>query len=122
VDGASSRIDAVGLTGARGVGLAVPGLVDLQVNGIGPVDLRSADRAGYAEAAELLAAGGATAVQPTFHSQSVEDHERSLRVLAEVHADPPPGCTLLAAHLEGPFLAHRWAGAHELRHLIDPDV
>jgi N-acetylglucosamine-6-phosphate deacetylase len=104
-----------------GSGLAVPGLVDLQVNGVGAHDFRSCGPEGYRAASMLLAAGGATAVQPTFHSQDVGGYERSLRVLDEVAAGSPPGCTFLPAHLEGPFLSTSWAGAHDPRHLCDPD-
>jgi N-acetylglucosamine-6-phosphate deacetylase len=121
IDPATGRIAAVGLSSPHGRGLAVPGLLDLQVNGIGPVDLRTCDPEGYAEAAQQLAAAGATAVQPTLHSAELQHYERALGVLAEVHAHPPPGCRWLPAHLEGPFLSPRWAGAHDPAHLLDPD-
>ena len=37
------------------------------------------------------------------------------RRLGEVLADPPPGCRLLPAHLEGPFLSPARQGAHRCR-------
>ena len=43
---------------AAGRGIAIPGLVDLQVNGFAGVDLAHADAAGYALVAERLAAVG----------------------------------------------------------------
>lgn len=111
----------VGLGDGVGSAVAVPGLVDLQVNGVADVDLRAADRSGYAAAADVLVRHGATAVQPTFYSQSLEAHRASLEQLAEVLADPPEGCRLLPAHLEGPFLAVQRKGAHRSDDLIDPD-
>jgi N-acetylglucosamine-6-phosphate deacetylase len=116
------RIAAVGLGPGVGSAIAVPGLVDLQVNGVVGVDLRAADRAGYAVAALALARRGATAVQPTFYSQPVEAHAASLARLGEVLADPPPGCRLLPAHLEGPFLAPARQGAHRREDLVAPDT
>lgn len=120
--GDDGTIVAVGLGAGAGSAIAVPGLVDLQVNGVAGVDLRAADRDGYAAAAAVLARHGATAVQPTFYSQPVERHAASLARLGEVLADPPPGCRLLPAHLEGPFLAHARQGAHRSEDLVAPDV
>ena len=40
-------IAGVGLAGGGGRGLAVPGFVDLQVNGFGGVDFLDADADGY---------------------------------------------------------------------------
>lgn len=118
------RIAAVGLVGTRGSGTAVPGLVDLQVNGFAGVDLRRADPQGYGAAALELARRGTTAVAPTFYSQSVPAYLDSLAVLAEVHAAPPSGCRFLGAHLEGPFLAPERRGAHDELDLLaaDPGV
>ena len=44
---AAGRIVSVGLAPKRGGGIAVPGFVDLQVNGYGGVDFAGADAAGY---------------------------------------------------------------------------
>lgn len=119
VDPVTGRIDQVAL-GGRGSGVAVPGLVDLQVNGVAGIDLRTCGPEGWAEAALLLAAGGATAVQPTFHSQPLGSHVSSLHELAEVITEPPRGCSFLPAHLEGPFLSRDWAGAHDIDALLPP--
>lgn len=115
------RVVAVGVGPGVGSLTAVPGLVDLQVNGVAGIDFRSADRDGYALAASVLAGRGATAVQPTFYSQPVDAYVASLARLAEVSADPPPGCRMLPAHLEGPFLAPSRRGAHREVDLLGPD-
>ena len=121
VDAERGCVVEVGLPSPGGRGLVVPGLVDLQVNGIGEVDLRDCGPEGYATAASALAAAGTTAVQPTLHSMALPGYERALAVLAEVRARPPAGCRILPAHLEGPFLSPRWAGAHDRAHLVEPD-
>ena len=120
VDLTSGAVVATGLPAVAGGGLAVPGFVDLQINGFAGVDLRRADADGYATVAGALAERGVTAFQPTFHSQSVEAYERSLAVLADVLATPPEGARVLPAHLEGPFLSPRWNGAHDVTHLLGP--
>ena len=66
VEIADGRIAAVGARTARsGSGIAIPGLVDLQVNGFGGVDFAAADAAGYRRAGEALLECGVTAFQPT---------------------------------------------------------
>jgi N-acetylglucosamine-6-phosphate deacetylase len=121
--GDDGRIAAVGLRGTSGSGTAVPGFVDLQVNGVGGVDLRAADPDGYAVAARVLAAHGAVAVQPTFFSLGLDGYRSALGVLAEVRAaDPSPaGCRFLPAHLEGPFLSPGRVGAHLAATFLPPD-
>ena len=65
VEIADGRIAAVGVNGGGGSGIAIPGLVDLQVNGFGGVDFASADAAGYRRAGEALLEHGVTSFQPT---------------------------------------------------------
>lgn len=119
VDG--STVAAAGLGAGRGTGLAVPGFVDLQVNGFAGVEFRAADPGGYGRAAAALAAGGAVAIQPTFYSCDLDGYTTALEALAEVRAAPPVGCTFLPAHLEGPFLSPVWAGAHRPESFLAPD-
>src|SRR5881296_2220231 len=73
VEVADGRIVAVGLERGAGRGLAVPGLVDLQVNGFGGVDFLDADADGYRRAGEALLETGVTSYLPTFISAPEED-------------------------------------------------
>lgn len=120
VDARSGTVASVGVPGP-GAGTAVPGFVDLQVNGFGGVEFRCADPDGYAAAAQALAAHGAVAVQPTFFSCTAVEYRSALGVLAGVRAAPPAGCRFLPAHLEGPFLNPARAGAHEPSTFLPPD-
>ena len=65
VDVAGGRVAAVGVTAPGGRGLAVPGFVDLQVNGFGGVDFLDADAAAYRRAGDALLETGVTAYLPT---------------------------------------------------------
>ena len=58
------RIGALGLE-RGGQGIAVPGFVDLQVNGFAGVDFLGADADGFATAGEALLETGVTAYLPT---------------------------------------------------------
>jgi N-acetylglucosamine-6-phosphate deacetylase len=111
----------VGVTPAGRGGTAVPGFVDLHINGVAGIDFLTADVAGYREAAAALARTGVVAFQPTFVSSPLDAYADPLAVAAAA-ADDPAGLPLVTGvHLEGPFLSPLWAGAHDPAHLRNPD-
>jgi N-acetylglucosamine-6-phosphate deacetylase len=81
VDG---RIVRWGLASPKGRGLAVPGFIDLQVNGFGGVDFLDADADGYRRAGKALLETGVTAYLPTLITSPEDD---LLAALAEVPTD-----------------------------------
>jgi N-acetylglucosamine-6-phosphate deacetylase len=118
VDVEDGRVVAVGLArGPRGR-VAVPGFVDLQVNGYGGVDFLAASSEDYCRAGEALLLAGVTAYQPTFISSAEESTLEALRAMPT----DAPGPRILGAHLEGPFLSPDRPGAHPVPHLRAPDV
>jgi len=114
VDG---TLSGFGLSSANGRGVAVPGFVDLQVNGFGGVDMMEADADGYRRAGEALLETGVTSYLPTFIS-APEEH-----LLAALRAVPATaeGPRILGIHLEGPFLAPSRLGTHPASARRDPD-
>src|SRR5690242_10627873 len=103
VEIAEGRILAVGLEagGKRGL-IAIPGLVDLQVNGFGGVDFLDADADGYRRAGEALLETGVTAYLPTLISSPAEE---LLAAMREIRPGGDRRPRVLGVHLEGPFLS-----------------
>lgn len=117
---ADGLVQQVGLSGG-GRDLAVPGFVDLQVNGFAGTDFLAADAGGYQQAAAALLACGVTAFQPTFISSPTDRYAVALPAARDAQRSLPAP-RLLGVHLEGPFLAPEFAGAHDPAHLVEPDL
>ncbi|MGH2701658.1 MAG: N-acetylglucosamine-6-phosphate deacetylase [Actinomycetota bacterium] len=109
-----------GVSPAGREGLAVPGFVDLQVNGFAGIDFLSADADGYRVAGQALAATGVTAYQPTLITSPLEAYWKPLETVATLSDELGP--RVLGLHLEGPFISPLWPGAHNPEHVIAPDL
>jgi N-acetylglucosamine-6-phosphate deacetylase len=114
------RVSAVGVTPAGRSGTAIPGFVDLQVNGFAGIDFAAATPKDYTEAGAALVATGVVAYQPTLITLPEEQTVGALAALAAVPPDDL-GPRIIGMHLEGPFLSPLRAGAHDAAAIIDPD-
>lgn len=110
----TTTYDASGLT-------VLPGLIDLQVNGVAGVDLTlEPDR--LWEVAAALPVHGVTAFVPTVITSAPEARTAALGAL---RAGPPAGwrgARPLGLHLEGPMLSAERKGAHPERWLRLPSA
>jgi N-acetylglucosamine-6-phosphate deacetylase len=140
VEAVDGRVLAVGLAGSGGRGIAAPGFVDLQVNGYAGVDFSTAGPDEWQAARGALLRDGVTAFQPTFVTAPLEDMSAALARMpaadrpaaasfaidasaaAPSATDDGAGARIVGAHLEGPFLWPRRAGAHDPTALLSPDL
>ncbi len=115
-------VTGVGLPGS-GTRMAVPGFIDVQVNGFAGVDFSDVDVPAIERAARAMAATGVTAYQPTFITLPEATVVEALSVYAEHAASvEAPAARVLGVHLEGPFLSPHRHGAHDERNLRAPDT
>lgn len=116
----AGRIRAVGLP-ASGSRIAVPGLVDLQVNGYAGVDVLWASEEELLAMGASLARDGVLAFQPTLiTSEPGVLLAATARLGALMARGRGPSC-MLGVHLEGPFLSAERAGTHPIDGLRAPD-
>jgi N-acetylglucosamine-6-phosphate deacetylase len=110
-------------TGLVDVGdaLVAPGFVDLQVNGLGSIDLATADAPEWEVAGRALVRTGTTAYCPTLVSAPLTSYPDALARAAAAHAAPGTGAAILGVHLEGPFLGGA-PGAHPVEFLRAADA
>jgi N-acetylglucosamine-6-phosphate deacetylase len=113
---ATSGAQRVDLDGLR----AVPGFIELQVNGAGGFDLTD-DPTAIWRVGEVLPRYGVTVFLPTIISSPPETIETARRVLLAGSPAGYTGAAALGLHLEGPFLNPDSAGAHQAAHLRQPD-
>ena len=113
-EGPGSRVDL-------GDALVVPGFIDLQVNGIGAVDLASTDASGWTAVGQALLRTGTTAYCPTLVSAPLASYPAALARAAEGQEAPETGAAILGVHLEGPFLGGA-PGAHPVELLRPADT
>ena len=120
----NGTIAEVGLAGGLS-GIAIPGLVDLQVNGFRGIDLLHATGDEVEKLGVELARMGVLWYQPTLITAPAELTRLALSTIGECAAASPnegAAARILGAHLEGPFLSPERPGVHPPEHLRRPDL
>ena len=100
-------------------GLICPGFVDLQINGGFGADV-GPDQKSLETLASELPKTGVTSFLPTAISWPAERYDSFLEALED--ASRSSGARILGAHVEGPFLAPTWKGAHDPANLRPVDL
>lgn len=96
--------------------IVAPGYIDIQINGAFGCDF-SRNPEMLSSVAKQLPQYGVTAFLPTLISSTPEQYQKALP-----HLQPQDfngeGAEVLGIHLEGPFFARAYAGAHQPEYLI----
>ena len=105
-------------------GMAIPGFVDLQVNGYGGVDLLKAkDVSEIRKISRSLFNHGVSAYLPTLITGPSANHLRVISLIEQVRKEPLPGeAIIIGTHLEGPFISPVKPGVHPVEHILEPDI
>jgi N-acetylglucosamine-6-phosphate deacetylase len=102
-------------------GYLLPGFVDLQVNGYFGAEFQTADAGSWAAVAERLPSTGTTAFAPTVITAPIDSLVATLRGAQKIVTGlPAGGARVLGVHVEGPFIAPRRRGAHNLAWITEP--
>ena len=103
-----------------------PGLIDVQLNGIGGFDLNGTDVTvdTVRQIVKVLHQGGVTRFCPTIVTGPRERMLHCIRTLAAAcETDPQVAHAVIGIHVEGPFISPEDGprGAHNLKWVRDPD-
>ncbi len=99
--------------------LVAPGLVDLQMNGFGSVDVSNCSHEDFLRLDRELLAGGTTSWLATIVTAPLDRLARSIERLDSWITRGDTGC--LGIHVEGPFLGGA-PGAHNPKWIIEYDI
>jgi N-acetylglucosamine-6-phosphate deacetylase len=109
------RIDVQGM-------LVCPGLIDMHTHGIMDASFMDSDVSTMVRGLSRYAAYGVTRVVGSTLANPYEVIVAQINRMRTVMEDPVYGSMLHGAHMEGPWLAPRCRGGHDLRYLRAPEI
>ncbi len=98
-----------------------PGLIDMHTHGIRDVSFMDSDVPSMVRGLSYYAEYGVTRVVGSTLANPYETIIAQIKRMGAVMEDPAYGSILHGAHMEGPWLAPRCRGGHDLRYLRAPE-
>lgn len=98
-----------------------PGLIDIHIHGAAGSSFNEPTVQSFSRIASACLARGITSILATIATAAIPDLVASLGMVREWMVSPGTGCTILGAHLEGPYFAMAQRGAQDPKHIRDPD-
>jgi N-acetylglucosamine-6-phosphate deacetylase len=98
-----------------------PGLIDIHIHGAEGSSFNEPTIGSFSRIASACLARGITSVLATIATAAIPDLVASLGMVRDWMASPGAGCTILGAHLEGPYFAMAQKGAQDPKHIRNPD-
>lgn len=97
-----------------------PGLIDMHTHGITNIDFMNASYEEVENALREYAKYGVTSLAPTTLSNPIDIIVRQHKLIREVKNTSSIGGMIIGTHMEGPWLAARCRGGHDLVYLQSP--
>lgn len=105
-----------------GGNIVAPGFIDVHIHGTSGYDVMEASREGLRAMAEALASQGTTGFLPTTMTASQVEILAVLQTIGQAAQETTQGAKILGAHLEGPYLNPKNAGAQPLEYIRSPSL
>lgn len=99
-----------------------PGFIDVHIHGAGGFDTMDGTCTAINEISKAIAKHGTTSFLPTTMTVSVQEIQKSMKVIKKLKEEGTDGAQVLGAHLEGPFVSAKAIGAQNPNHLLKPSV
>ena len=82
-----------------------PGFIDVHIHGAGGYDTMDGTEEAINTISKVIAEHGTTSFLPTTMTVSIEEVNKSMKVIKKLKDEGSEGANVLGAHLEGPFVA-----------------
>lgn len=99
-----------------------PGFIDIHIHGAGGYDTMDGTIEAINTISKIIMNHGTTSFLPTTMTVSVEDINKSMRVIKKLKDEGSEGANVLGAHLEGPFISPNAIGAQNSEYLLKPSI
>jgi N-acetylglucosamine-6-phosphate deacetylase len=99
-----------------------PGFIDVHIHGAGGFDTMDGTVDAINNIAKTIVKHGTTSFTPTTMTVSIEDINKSMKVIKKLKENGTEGAHVLGAHLEGPFINPEAIGAQNPNYLLPPSI